>query len=91
MDHIQSQQHQTLMDKQLHKTTLDLTITTHQKRPRLQDQTQQPSTSTGTHTTQTHKDRKHEKQSERQKERQRQLDYYRTFSYFKCLTFNFSI
>ena len=35
MDHIQSQQHKTLMDKQLdkqlHKTTLDLTITTHPK------------------------------------------------------------
>ena len=35
MDHIQSQQHRTLMDKQLdkqlHKTTLDLNITTHPK------------------------------------------------------------
>ena len=41
------------------KTGLDHNNT--QKRPRLHDQTQQPSTSTGTHTTQTHKDRKHKK------------------------------
>ena len=50
------------------------------KRPRLQDQTPQPSTSTGTTTPQTHKDRKHKKnkkdnktdKKERHKERQRQ-------------------
>ena len=31
------------------------------KRPRLQDPTQQPSSSTGTYTTQNHKDKKHKK------------------------------
>ena len=41
------------------KTGLDHNNTP--KRPRLQDQTQQPSTSAGTHTTQTHQDKKHKK------------------------------
>ena len=37
------------------------TNNTGQKRPRLHDQTQQPSTSTGTVTQQNHKDKKHRK------------------------------
>ena len=58
---LQSLQHLTSRDIQLHKTTLDLHITGQRKRPRLQDQTLQPSTSTGTFTKQRHKDKKHKK------------------------------